>query len=80
MATVVFAAKPTGNKRSRSKHEKRIDRIDVSVEIFCKCFVVSSDYFAVIFVGGVESERAWHVEWPIRRHGDSLRHCGLFSQ
>lgn len=80
MATVVFAAKPTGNKRSRSKHEKRIDRIDVSVEIVGKCFVVGSDYFAVIFVGGVKSERAWHVEWPVSRHSDSLRHCGLFSQ
>ena len=80
MATVVFATKPTGNKRSRSKHEKRIDRVDVSVEIFCKRFVVSCNYFVVIFVGGVESERAWQVEWPIRRHSDSLRHFRLFSQ
>ena len=80
MATVVFATKPTCNQRSRSEHEKRVDWIDVSVKIVGKCFVVGCDYFAVIFVGGVESERAWHVEWPVRRHSDSLRHFRLFSR
>ena len=67
MATVVFATKTTRFERSGSKHEKRIDRINVSVKIFCERFVVSRNYLYVIFVGRVESERAWHIEWPIRR-------------
>ena len=34
MATVVFATETTRLERSGSEHEKRIDRINVSVEVF----------------------------------------------